>query len=839
MRNEDRKVLKQSVASMLRDGEKEIEIHGGAGELGIKIFKGEQWKTKCKSYFNRYFKTSSIIVVPSDEDMIMNTLSSVCFDSKGRGFVFKNYDIAKHLEFLGYAKVALKEKLGVALMNKSISYIAYIEQKNVMFICEKVSNGSNMNQCLKNLFLMVKYFLTLYDREIQGSGVTIVGLLIRSKDKQEELVECKFCHLFSPSHEDFESGTSFKNWWIPIENYESWWNFAKTRKQSKLFEDLSAEILSFMAVQQKGLPTLTDDKSQQFKQTYFWYTPQQMNIHFSNAKHVVIQGSYGSGKSLLGLKKLELISNGLGRNEKIIYINFDSKSKLHFLMEKNLKKYVDISSRKIKRFNGIQDITESPDPLIYVCHNSRGENLSTILQETVKLNTRRSEITKTNYHLIVEEYDGETLTHGEAAKITKVVKDGDLMQSNIILLAQPLMKNRSLNIGKANYERETCMFHELENIFKIVMLEEVLRCSNEISVITKFIQNFVRNQGSIFKTKIDKVTFEQRHQPLDNNKHKVSPNLPESNQPEVGTSKNEKYFYPSGDSTKADEDLELGIDLDQAFRRSARLKKRNASNSTIVNKFDFLCVPKQGVDIKGLQPKLIEFSEDIDLTSDVAVISLALVLQHSIGKNETTTFLHIADEQPKILRRTIQLLRKLDETFSYTEDMEGYLQQNKKPKKIFANNFWRVNGMEFDHVVIVVTKSEYYLKCYLPQAISRCTYDLTFVLLPKDKKNTKNGSLQKLSKFISRIRNQKTKETVEIIIEEMKRESLVKQLVVAECKDCEKNCSCYSISNETHNKETFEVHTHSDQYQKHLENYAELEEQQPLDTNAGPHADAE
>ena len=45
VKNEDRKVLKQSVASMPRDGEKEIEVHGGAGELGIKIFKGEQWKT--------------------------------------------------------------------------------------------------------------------------------------------------------------------------------------------------------------------------------------------------------------------------------------------------------------------------------------------------------------------------------------------------------------------------------------------------------------------------------------------------------------------------------------------------------------------------------------------------------------------------------------------------------------------------------------------------------------------------------------------------------------------------------------------------------------------------
>ena len=42
------------------------------------------------------------------------------------------------------------------------------------------------------------------------------------------------------------------------------------------------------------------------------YTPQQMNTHFSDVKHVVIQESYGSGKSLLGLEKLELIWSSLG-----------------------------------------------------------------------------------------------------------------------------------------------------------------------------------------------------------------------------------------------------------------------------------------------------------------------------------------------------------------------------------------------------------------------------------------------------------------------------------------------------------------------------------------------
>ena len=162
MGNEDRKVLKQNISFITRDNEKEIEIYGGAGELGVKVFKGEQWKIKCKSYFNRYFKTSTIISMPSDGDMIVDTLSSVCSDNKSRGFVFKNYDIARHLEFLGYDKVVLEEKVGAALKNRSISYIAYIEQKNVIFIFEKVTNVSNIDQCLKNIAVMVKYFITLY-----------------------------------------------------------------------------------------------------------------------------------------------------------------------------------------------------------------------------------------------------------------------------------------------------------------------------------------------------------------------------------------------------------------------------------------------------------------------------------------------------------------------------------------------------------------------------------------------------------------------------------------------------------------------------------------------------
>ena len=501
-----------------------------------------------------------------------------------------------------------------------------------------------------------------------------------------------------------------------------------TKKQKKLFDNLVAEILCFMAVQEKGLPTLTDDKSQQFKQTYFLYTPQQMDIHFSDAKHVIIQGSYGSGKSVLGLKKLELILKSLKHNEKIFYINFDRKSNLHLLMEKNVKDYVGISSRKINRIDSIKDILESPGQLIYVFHNSEGENLSAILQETMRLNKNIPKKDKTNCHLIIEEYDGETLSHVEATKIIKLVKSRDLKESNIILLAQPLMKGRSWKKGKKSYEKETCMFHELKNTFKIVKLEEVLRCSNEICELTKCTQNFVENKDSIFKTKMDKLTI-QPQQKLQGS---------DTNYPNTGTSINQNVSNPSKFCGKSYKDFGPEMDLDQAFKKSSSLGR---GKSKIISKFGFLCEPRHGVDIEGLKPNLVEFSEDISLTSNVAVVALALALKKFISKKEETTILHMADEQPTILRRAIQLLpRFLDETFFCTQDS--------KFKMVFSSNICSLNGMEFDHVVIVVSLSEYYLKYYLPQAISRCTYDLTLVLLPKDEANRKIGSAQKLSNFI-------------------------------------------------------------------------------------------
>ena len=176
----------------------------------------------------------------------------------------------------------------------------------------------------------------------------------------------------------------------------------------------------------------------------------------------------------------------------------------------------------------------------------------------------------------------------------------------------------------------------------------------------------------------------------------------------------------------------------------------------------------------------------------------------------------MADEQPKVLTLAIQLLEKLDESFSYLHDIEAYFHKKKQSRIIFCSSFRSVNGMEFDLVVTVVSQSEYYLTYWMPLVISRCAHDLTFVLLPKDELRIENGSLHEPANVSSRPRNDKVKETVGSMMEELKRECLLKQVVVAECKACEHNSDCSSISNETKNKETFLVHTHSDKYKEYL-----------------------
>ena len=162
----------------------------------------------------------------------------------------------------------------------------------------------------------------------------------------------------------------------------------------------------------------------------------------------------------------------------------------------------------------------------------------------------------------------------------------------------------------------------------------------------------------------------------------------------------------------------------------------------IVTKFGFVCEPRRELNIPREKPKLIEFSENIYSTVDIAVIAFSLALNEFIFESRKTTLLYTTENKPEILRRAIYLfpqiisnvcpIKSLEEyKVMYTESFEEYL-ENKESRLVLLSNFRNVNGMEFENVLILLNRSEYYLKHYLPQMISRCNCNLNFIVLPQE-----------------------------------------------------------------------------------------------------------
>ena len=794
MENENIADFMSSISSMSKGY---LKIDGSASNTSTEIFGSTDWKEKCRSYFNRHYKAENVITIASGKDKIVGTLTEVCSRNEGRGFVIENYDMITHLKILGYDKHLIKENINSNLQDNTASYLAYIEQRNLVLICKKMVNGCDINDCINGVVISIKCFIGLHINSIKSSNVKIVGLLIREQGQKRKSGDCEFCNLFIVPYTAFQLPSNFEKWLGSIGNYGNWKDL-KPENESKLFINLAAEILGFMASQGREIPNLTDDISDQFKQTHLLYTPQQMNALFTDRKHIIIQGSYGSGKSILGLRKLEEIARN-SPQESIIYLNFDSKSKLHFQMKKNVEVRTKGLQTKVKLTNSIEEVFESLDASIYVCYNSAGDNLSTILQ---KIAERR----KINFHMVIEEYDGETLNEGEASKINNLIKSNYFEQSNIVMLAQSLQKSRQWSEGKKRFERSTCMFSVLEGLFNIINLKEVQRCSSEIFKLLSYTQCLVEGKDSVFRIR----------------KEKKKPKKQLGNKPEIGKNNMdcdyEKTLILNEDLNEVDGMHFKTMSLDQAFESFMAVHSKKEGNNKILTRFTFTCKPHQVCEIHGATPNAVDFSKAIHPNSEKAVISLALILKRFIGKNKRTVVLYLTSGKPLILTKALFGIKQIDDIVS-TENIEMFIDEDGPTmrKKVLSCSFHSLNGMEFDHVIILLTHSEYYLKYYLPQAISRCTHDLNLIFLPRLKETVKKHQANKTFNCFSRNKGSKDQYTIGDMKQEWMQKDLTKQWNVEECCRCEE----VSIFTENDQKSTFKVHSHSEQYRTYIQKVKE------------------
>ena len=173
-------------------------------------------------------------------------------------------------------------------------------------------------------------------------------------------------------------------------------------EKTNVFQAVASKILGYLAhlqfvmLKDPILPVKKNDATSNIKQAELLLDRYQMEIAYSDDKRIWLVGNYGTGKTVVALKKLELLLKILKDKEVIYYINFAGKSYLDFEIKQKFK-----NNEKVRTIRG-------------------GFSLSNIVNNQILRKER--EVDTKNIHLIVDEYSSQDLSTEEATSLGKILE---------------------------------------------------------------------------------------------------------------------------------------------------------------------------------------------------------------------------------------------------------------------------------------------------------------------------------------------------------------------------------------------------------------------------------
>ena len=160
-------------------------------------------------------------------------------------------------------------------------------------------------------------------------------------------VRC-LCQCFIVSMEVFESVESMNNFWKEYKEYNIFKKIKERlpkRNKEKDIMIICRKILPYLASYQyqvcdcQILPTLEEEPTRNIAQAELLLDRYQMEIAHSRENRIILKGNYGTGKTIICLKKMQILSAVLRDMEIIYYINFQGKSELDIVVSEKVKQY--------------------------------------------------------------------------------------------------------------------------------------------------------------------------------------------------------------------------------------------------------------------------------------------------------------------------------------------------------------------------------------------------------------------------------------------------------------------------------------------------------------------
>ena len=684
----------------------------------VEIIKLSEFKeVRCREYFKMYFKKLAhrdpIILpnaVPSIIEEVVETMSSWCKNTNVtsglKGIFVHSFDMLKYIKWF-YDKEIL-DGLNIKGFPSISVNIVYNPNEKVILLLQK-STERDVTTDLKHFCYhisgLLKMFVLLFYDELENSGVKVIPILVCSI-KASKRKSCHHCRSFILSDKELKSCDFLDNlWYEKLADYEI--NMTKVKNERKV-EAFTAKFVSFLAATQffDEIPTFTKDPNQKMKNALLILTPEQKNILYSGeGNHLIIGGPYGSGKSIIALKKLQTLSESVQENEVVCFICYDSRSELF--------NEIGSSSAKVK-----------------VYRNVKGNSLSGIIKQVL------NETSNKQVNFIIDEYDGEDLDENEAKQLNKLFLEKEIRNAVILLIIQAMEKKRIPN----DISQKKNRFDLLETMGK-VELTYVMRNSVEINNLVRVTEIYLEGETTIYQHPV-KMIYQypsEKEQATERNEEKgkleltlkVSTSVLVSNDENTNNAPDRRIQANLSKDLRNQKLSSLGID--EAFDLAKIPRASDKDKNKIVNRFKYKASNNTGHYIHIEYPKLFEVSAD--LNEFQKFLSLKVIIQKlniaNANANNKHVILHFIDTQtgdiPKLFEIVFGSLGKLRRvTGEYKE-----FRRNTTEKVILVCNFRSFRGLECPAVTIVIDRDIYSVQHYLVEALTRCTSKLAVVVLEK------------------------------------------------------------------------------------------------------------
>ena len=96
------------------------------------------------------------------------------------------------------------------------------------------------------------------------------------------------------------------------------------------------------------LPNFTKELASQINQACLFLTPEQVELIYYSKNRTILNGDFGTGKSIVLQKKLENLAKVIPEDEIIYYINYDGKSNVLVDVKNFVERTCSNNSNKIQ-----------------------------------------------------------------------------------------------------------------------------------------------------------------------------------------------------------------------------------------------------------------------------------------------------------------------------------------------------------------------------------------------------------------------------------------------------------------------------------------------------------